>query len=83
MAPEVCMGQNYTKSVDVWALGIIMHIAISGGKHPFLASGDTYETFKEKLKSIKKVKPDKVMSKLATNLFQKLTAIKPNQRYTA
>lgn len=34
MAPEVAFEHQYTKSVDVWAIGIIMHYVISG-KHPF------------------------------------------------
>ena len=68
MAPEVAkvnQGQTYNKSVDIWALGIILHIAITGGKHPFLESGDDYNTFREKLKTIKNVQPDKSLSHLA------------------
>lgn len=34
MAPEVAFEHEYTKSVDVWATGIIMHYVITG-KHPF------------------------------------------------
>jgi len=80
MAPEVAMEQMYTKSVDLWAIGIIMHLAITG-KHPFLKEHDSYETFKEKLKSIQVVNPDPIMSELAQNLFSKLVAVKPHQRY--
>lgn len=35
MAPEVALNQEYTKSVDIWALGIIMHKLLTGGSHPF------------------------------------------------
>ena len=35
MAPEVVLNHEYTKSVDIWALGIIMHMLLTGGKHPF------------------------------------------------
>lgn len=35
MAPEVALNQEYTKSVDIWALGIIMHMLLTGGRHPF------------------------------------------------
>jgi len=83
MAPEVAMGQNYSKSVDIWACGIIMHIALSGGKHPFLKDHDTYESFKEKLKNMKVLVPHKGLSKLAESLFNKLTAIQATHRYTA
>jgi serine/threonine protein kinase len=83
MAPEVAMGVNYNKSVDIWAIGIIMHIAITGGKHPFLTDGDTYESFKGKLKNLEIVKPFNALSELAQNLFAKLVALKPHQRYIA
>jgi serine/threonine protein kinase len=66
----------------MWAIGIIMHIAITG-KHPFQDDSDNYDTFKEKLKKIKHVEPDKSLSALAKNLFGKLTSIKLNQRYYA
>jgi len=47
MAPEVANGKEYTKSVDIWALGIIMHIVLADGKHPFYLQGeDTYTSFK-------------------------------------
>ena len=83
MAPEVCMSKNYSKSVDVWAIGIILHMALSGGKHPFLEDEDTYDSFREKLKKIKQVVPHDSLSNLAKNLFSKLTAIQANHRYTA
>ena len=35
MAPEVALNHEYTKNVDIWALGIIMHMLLTGGKHPF------------------------------------------------
>jgi len=65
MAPEVAMGRTYNKSVDMWALGIIMHIAITGGRHPFLTEDDNYESFNLKLKNLKKVKPDPILSEIA------------------
>lgn len=65
MAPEVATGQTYNKSVDIWALGIIMHIAITGGRHPFLTESDSYDSFKEKLKKIETVIPDPSLSELA------------------
>ena len=35
MAPEMInAGYNYTRSVDIWAIGIIMHMVLTGGKHP-------------------------------------------------
>jgi serine/threonine protein kinase len=34
MAPEVALNQDYTKSVDIWSIGIIMYYVLTGGKHP-------------------------------------------------
>ena len=70
MAPEVAFQHEYTKSVDVWAIGIIMHYLMTGGKHPFFVKDvDNTQTFKEKLKALKKVEPDPSFSWLAKNLF--------------
>ena len=84
MAPEVASKKDYTKSVDIWAVGIIMHLLLAGGKHPFyIKESDTVESFKKKLLSLKKVQPDQNTSWLAQNLFLKLTNIQAHQRYTA
>ena len=59
MAPEVASGKQYTKSVDMWAIGIIMHMVLTGGKHPIYNKGvDDYNSFKSKLQNIKKIEPD-------------------------
>lgn len=56
MAPEVAAKQEYTKSIDVWAVGIIMHIILTGGKHPFyIKEIDNIDSFKKTLASLKKV----------------------------
>ena len=36
----------------MWALGIIMHFIISGGKHPFHVSGEDPVEFKARLKNL-------------------------------
>lgn len=47
MAPEVASSKQYTKSVDMWAIGIIMHMVLTGGKHPIYNKGvDNYHSFK-------------------------------------
>lgn len=30
MAPEVCMGREYSTPVDIWSIGIITHILLTG-----------------------------------------------------
>lgn len=54
MAPEVVsLNHEYTKSVDIWATGIIMYEVLTGGKHPlFNTNEDTIESYKNKLKSL-------------------------------
>lgn len=83
MAPEVAFQQDYTKSVDVWAIGIIMHYLITCGKHPFYDYSDNVDTFKKKLSALKKVDPDPSFSWVAKNLFQRMTMISAHMRYTA
>ena len=77
MAPEIVNRDNrYTKSVDIWAIGIIMHQILTGNKHPFYDSKvDDKDTLIEKLKKLRHVEPDKSLSKLAKNLFDRLMAV--------
>jgi calcium/calmodulin-dependent protein kinase I len=85
MAPEVASKLEYTKSVDIWALGIIMHLILTGDKHPFYErEKDNSESFKKKLAKLKTcVEPDSSFSWIAKNLFQRLTTIQAHKRYTA
>jgi len=69
MAPEVAFQHEYTKSVDVWAIGIIMHIVMTGGSHPFFDKNDSCTSFKIKLAALKSVEPDPSFHWVAKNLF--------------
>ena len=76
MAPEVAGKNEYTKSVDIWAIGIIMHIVLSGGIHPLYDKDhDNAESFAVKLRQVKKIESSSQLSWLAKNLFQRLTMI--------
>ena len=46
MAPEVAFQHEYTKSVDIWAIGIIMHKVLTRDKHPFHSRKDNPRIFK-------------------------------------
>lgn len=50
MAPEVALKHDYSKSVDIWAVGIIMHLVLAEGRHPFYdKERDDSETFIQRL----------------------------------
>lgn len=84
MAPEVALHKEYTKSVDIWPIGIIMYKVLSQNYHPIFEKGiDTVETFKKKLEKLNKVEPPNGASWLAQNLFDRLMRIQSLQRYTA
>mmetsp|Transcript_31762 Transcript_31762/g.48732 ORF Transcript_31762/g.48732 Transcript_31762/m.48732 type:complete len:113 (+) Transcript_31762:1344-1682(+) len=84
MAPEVAFQHEYTKSVDIWAIGIIMHKVLANNRHPFYdKERDSAITFKQKLASLKRVEPHKSISWLSKNLFYRLTTIQSHQRYSA
>ena len=51
MAPEQIEKKNYTKSIDIWSIGIICYIIMNGGIHPLYKKGDTNNEYKEKLKN--------------------------------
>lgn len=54
MAPEIANSQEYSKSIDIWSLGIIMYNLISGGKHPLHERGENSSDFKQKIKDKQK-----------------------------
>lgn len=81
MAPEVVMGQEYSKSIDVWSLGIILYNLLSGGKHPLYQKGESTEVFSKKLKDKEKFQFDDSFSSLAKDLIQKMTAYNSVYRY--
>ena len=85
MAPEVIKKKSeYSKSVDMWAIGIIMYEILTGGRHPLYdRSVDDKSTLTEKLMNCKEIKPDKCFSKLATSLFERRIHMHIGQRYKA
>jgi len=43
MAPEQAKSKQYSKRVDMWAVGITMYNLLSGGLHPIHTKGMTHE----------------------------------------
>lgn len=82
MAPEVAMNQEYSKSIDMWSLGIIIYNLLSGGGHPLHQKGESSEKFKAKLENKKQFYYDSSFSNLAMDLINKMTAYSPVYRYS-
>jgi len=77
MAPEVvAFNHEYTKSVDIWAIGIIMYEVLTGGKHPLYDyKADNFESYKKKLQKLEQLDVPSEFSWIAKNLFLKLTKV--------
>lgn len=83
MAPELAFDHNYSKSVDMWASGLILYQLLNKGRHPLYIKGEGSESYKKKLRSPEwTFNPDN-MSQLAKNLFLRLVKLKSKHRYTA
>lgn len=81
MAPELLTGKRYTESADIWSCGIILYCLLCG-KHPLYKSGDTYESFLDKLKKLAWCYPESI-STLAKDLFTRCVKPNPIERYSA
>ena len=49
MAPEVMQNFSYSNNVDIWSIGIILYMLLSGGKHPLYVKTDNVESFSKKI----------------------------------
>ena len=57
MAPEQAIGQRYGKRVDMWAIGVITYMMLTG-RHPFYFSGDDETSY---IQRISKDQIDKIL----------------------
>lgn len=82
MAPEIALKQEYSKSIDVWALGIVMYNLLSRGGHPLHLKGESLDLYEEKLARKEKLYFDDSFSSLAKDLISRLTSYSPVDRLT-
>lgn len=95
MAPEMLMGKNYDKEVDMWSAGIIMYMLLTG-KHPLInimeekENADVYKTLiKRALLSDNSTVVDmnksevRLMKKEIKTLLNQLLELDPKKRITA
>ena len=79
MAPEV-ISQKYTKSCDVWSVGVLAYYMLSG-KHPF--TGESIEEVFGAITNYKLPKDWSDFSPQSKDLVSKLLEPKPHKRITA
>ena len=84
MGPECLLKSVYSKPIDVFATGIIMHMLLTGGKHPLYDSPHfNFETYRQNMLKLSKLSFPENLSKLAASMFHGLTAFKLSSRYSA
>lgn len=75
------MRQKYSKSIDVWSLGIIMYNLISGGLHPLHKYGQSFDKFHKKLENQEPFHFTDAFSELSRDLITKMTSYNSVDRY--
>lgn len=84
MSPELIKNKRYSPGVDVFALGIVMYMLLTGGGHPIYESDDfSTEKYKKQLLALESFQFPDHLSSLAANFFHRLTKFNLNTRYTA
>ena len=86
MAPEVVNNGKITKSVDMWAVGIIIFQLLSGGQHPYgVASIDLKAKFQDKIKNAKVevLQEFTFLSAISKKFLERLLQVNRVLRYTA
>jgi calcium-dependent protein kinase len=84
MSPEVIKKKLYKPEVDVFAIGIILYMLLTGGEHPLFKSNDfSTERYKKQLLELTEFQFPDHLSPLAANLFHRLTKFSYKMRYSA
>ncbi|XP_055550777.1 cGMP-dependent protein kinase, isozyme 1 [Wyeomyia smithii] len=78
VAPEIVLNKGHDRSVDYWALGVLIHELLTG--IPPFASADPMKTYNIILKGIDMVNFPKHMSRSAISLIKRLCRDIPSER---
>jgi len=84
VAPEVLLGKNYSKAVDIWAVGVITYILLCGFE-PFYDEGGDQQMFQKIIRgNFEFTSPwwDGV-SENAKDLVRRMLTLNPTKRITA
>ena len=84
MAPEQTDYTSYTKKVDIWAWGTLMHYMLTG-EHPFHVKGDTESSYLKRLQSGRNLElpEDLQVSDSCRDFFTNLWTYSSVERLTA
>ncbi|XP_058821188.1 cGMP-dependent protein kinase, isozyme 1 [Topomyia yanbarensis] len=78
VAPEIVLNKGHDRSVDYWALGVLIHELLTG--IPPFAAADPMKTYNIILKGIDMVNFPKHMSRSAISLIKRLCRDIPSER---
>jgi len=82
VAPEVLMAKPYTAAVDMWALGVVTFVILTGC-FPFFEEGHNYSLLYQKIINVEYTFPDEPpLSKEAKDFIKRLLAKDPATRLT-
>jgi calcium/calmodulin-dependent protein kinase I len=82
MAPEMFQNRHYTKSVDVWSVGVILYRILAGGRFPFTKE-ELEVLFQQKDQNIDYIFKDLKCSDSCMNLLSRFLMVDPLKRYPA
>ncbi len=84
MAPEQISNLTYSKTVDLWSVGIILYMLLNKGENPFYEKNDSKKTIIGKITNKKiNLEGNKNISEMGKHLINKLLEKNPSYRYTA